>query len=111
MAKTVRVPLSSPIVGHKETFSSVELREPKAAEYWENGEPARWAHTQDGVAYKVENDAAIKAYIEACVVSPGDVLLLGQLSLADAMLVKEAVLGFFTAARTKNSTTSSNSSS
>jgi hypothetical protein len=45
------------------------------------------------------------------VVSPGDVLLLGQLSLADAMLVKEAVLGFFTAARTKNSTTSSNSSS
>jgi hypothetical protein len=102
MAKTKAVPLATPLVGHNKHFQSVEIREPTAADFWENGEPTRWAYTKDGIGFRIENDAAIKAYIEACVVEPKDPLLLGQMTLADAIAVKEAVLDFFTAARPKN---------
>ena len=95
MAKTVTVELSEPLIGHKGPIQVIVLREPKAAEYWEYGEPTRLAYT-NGFGVKIENDEAIKAYIEAVVTEPKDPLLLGQLNLKDARAVKKALLGFFT---------------
>lgn len=101
MAKTVTVKLSEPLVTHAGALSAVVLREPTASEYWENGEPTRWAYNPEGIGFRVENDMAIKAYIESCLIEPADKLLLGQIkSLKDGMAIKKAVLDFFQAAQT-----------
>jgi hypothetical protein len=111
MAKTQTIKLSQPIVGHGSPITEVTVREPTAGQYWANGEPITWSSSKEGVYFRVENDAAIKAYVELCVVEPKDPLLLGQMTLADAMAVKDAVLGFFIQARAPSSTGFSNSSS
>ncbi|MCW2276379.1 hypothetical protein GJ654_18805 [Rhodoblastus acidophilus] len=111
MAKQVTIQLiGEPIKSHSGPVTAVTLREPRYSEYSELGEPARWA-VKDGVSIRIENDDAIKGYIERCVVAPADSLLLDQAELVDAMRIKEGMLGFFWEARAKISSNSSSSSS
>jgi hypothetical protein len=97
------VPLTNPIKGHAGFIESVTLREPTGDEYFSLGEPGVYARTAERVTLQVENDPVIKAYIEKCVVAPANALLLAQLSLVDAMKVKDAMLGFFQDARLASS--------
>jgi hypothetical protein len=97
VAKTTEIVLTSPITGHGGAISRLVIREPKAADFFALGEPQVIARNPDGTVYAVENDAAIRDYVSRCV--DCDPLLLSQLSLADAMAVKAAVLDFFLAAR------------
>lgn len=99
-AGEVRVPLSTPIKGHAGPISEVVLRAPKAADFFELGEPQVVAYGKEGLGYVAENTETVRAYIERLVIEP-DAMLLAQLSLADAMKVKSAVLGFFIDARQK----------
>jgi hypothetical protein len=109
MAKEKRVALKSPLSGHGELIREVVLREPRAADLWSIGEPFVWARNADGSMLPIENNDAIRTYIERCCASP-DPLLLGGLSLADAMAVKEAVLGFFVASQATSSPPATSSS-
>lgn len=97
--KTTTIDLASPIMGHGEPISRVVIKEPTGRDYFALGEPAVGARNPDGTTYWVENVEVIEKYIEACVSEPSSGILLGQLCLADAMRVKDAVLDFFGAAR------------
>jgi hypothetical protein len=75
-----------------------DLRPPSAHDFFEIGEPLVLARTGDGALYSVENDGAIRLYIERC--APGFMALPEARNLANAIRVKMAVLDFFTDART-----------
>jgi hypothetical protein len=100
------IELSKPITGHEGPVTKVVLKEPTAADYFALGEPQIVARNPDGTVFVVENDAAVKQYIERCCVSPSP-LLLAQLSLRDAVKVKAAVLDFFMVARSVDTASSS----
>jgi hypothetical protein len=112
MPKTTTVELSEPIITHGGALRSVTFREPTAAEYWRIGEIRRYGNAS-GVIYAVENEGALKSYIETCLVDPKDPLALDQIkSLKDGMKIKEAISNFFMSAELGSiSTTSSDSSS
>ena len=99
MAKRTTIKLSSPVIGHGAPVSSVVLREPTFAEHSVHGDPTIFARNSEGGVYLIENTAVIKAYLEACLVEPKDPLLLNQLSLADSIQLKDAMLDFFSDAR------------
>ncbi len=97
MAK-VTVDLETPLIGHTGPIKQITLREPLACDYWELGEPYAHARNLDGAIISVEKADTIKAYIERLVVDL-DPLLLGQASLKDAIKISQAVVGFFSDAR------------
>lgn len=111
MAKTTTVMLREPLIGHGGPVREVVLKAPNLVQYAAIGNPVTLAPSAEGRPVVIENDAAIAAYIEACVVEPKDKLLLGQVQLADAMDIREAVLDFFVEARRARSTPSSPTSS
>ena len=94
------IDLLTPLLDHSGPVRQVVLREPRAADFFELGDPVAWARSGDMV-YSADKDAVVKAYIDRCVVEPKNTLLLEQLSLADAMRLRDAVIDFFTDARLK----------
>jgi hypothetical protein len=64
-----------------------------------HGEPTRWLPAPTDNYVRTDNEAAQLAYGECCVVEPKDKNLLQQVSLADQMAIKDAIGGFFYAAR------------
>jgi hypothetical protein len=54
--------------------------------------------------YQAERDGVVQGYIERLLIEPKDPQLLLQVSLADTLKLKEAVFGFFSAAREAIST-------
>ena len=91
--------LIEPLIGHHETIREIVLRSPTLSEYGRLGDPDSWIALGDDKFYRVENDPAIAAYIDTCVVEPKDKLLLEQLSLADQIGLKRALIDFFDEAR------------
>lgn len=97
------VPLDKPIEGHGgKMHSTVSLRKPRPREYLRHGEPTSYARTAEKVTVAAENDAAIAAYIELCIVEPEPAIVLAACTLADTMRIKDAVLDFFYKARTSS---------
>lgn len=99
---SVTISLDKPIIDHAGEIRVLTVREPLAREFFEFGEPFSHARNPDGTIYSIEIDGVIKKYMVACVENVGE-LALEQMCLSDAMAVKDAVLGFFTAARLKSS--------
>jgi hypothetical protein len=87
------IPLSRRYEAHGETFESVTVREPRFADLLELGEPYE-VQRAAGNNVVIENTATVAAYVKRCVTAPG-IEKLGTLSLADARLVREAVIDFF----------------
>ncbi|MER8786881.1 hypothetical protein NKH71_03270 [Mesorhizobium sp. M0983] len=92
MAETV-VPLSKRYEAHDEAFESVTLREPRFEDLLALGEPYEIQRAA-GNNVVIENVDTVAAYVRRCVVAPG-IEKLGVLELADARLVRDAVIGFF----------------
>lgn len=112
MAKTVTITLTDPFKGHHGDVTKVVVREPKGAEYIAHGEPAVFGRTgNNGAAVLVENDTAIRGYMECCIVEPNAMLVMAQASLIDTMKIKQEILSFFQVARLALSETGSSSSS
>ena len=119
MAKTVRIPLPEPIDGHGEPIREIVLREPTYDEYVScGGEPYSIGQSEEGVLFEIEKNEVIWAYAEACILKPGDKLLLSDLDWRVAREVRKAILRFFqvpAAAKepspTSPTTSSSNSTS
>jgi len=97
----VTIALENPVVTHDGDVRVVTVREPKARELFEYGEPFTHARNPDGTIYSIELDGVMKKYITACI--DLDEPFLTQLTLSDGMAIKDAILGFFTESRLKNS--------
>jgi hypothetical protein len=92
---TKSVPLATPFQGHNGLVREIILREPTGDEFLTYGEPQTWVRVAGGMAL-IDNDQAIRAYIERLIVQPDPVLTLSQIKLADARAVRKAVIDFFT---------------
>ena len=101
----VTIDLADPIQGHGGLVKQITLREPRYREVMKFGEPI--ARGYDGnIVYTAENIEIIKSYIAALLKAPDDkttpavdALLIEQLSIADTLRLKDAVLDFFSQAR------------
>ncbi|TBW33354.1 hypothetical protein EYW49_20560 [Siculibacillus lacustris] len=91
----ITIDLETPIaIGEDKKIARVVLREPRMRELLAFGKPFRWV-TMAGKPQYVEDDDAIKAYLEKLVEEPDIPTLLGNVSLADGLRIREAFLGFF----------------
>lgn len=97
------VTLSNPIEGHSGQIASITLREPKYADVMALGEPSAFARSDGGMVFQAEKDGIVQGYIERLLVEPNDPSLLLQVSLTDALKLKDAVYSFFQSARTETS--------
>lgn len=100
----VTVKLSTPIRGHGGDIAEIILREPKYRDVISLGEPSAFARSDGGMVFSAEREGVVEGYIARLLVEPKDPALLDQLSIADTLKLKEAVYGFFAAAREANST-------
>lgn len=107
--KTIK--LDDPLKGHGGEITHVIVREPRASDLFELGEPWAHARNKDGGIISAEHTEVVRAYIERLVEEPKDQIILGQMSLSDGIRVKEAVLDFFGAARLRAFGTTATSSS
>jgi hypothetical protein len=110
MPKTIKVQLTKPIISHKGPLSEIEIREPTCEEFFELGDPRTTIFTVDETTAglrtsgkntevkQVENGAVIKKYLQRCLVEPDSLVVFPQCSMADALRIKEAFLGFFDSA-------------
>ncbi|MBR2117668.1 MAG: phage tail assembly protein [Afipia sp.] len=94
----ITIPLSKPITAHDKKITSLVLREPGYTDIMTLGEPSAFARDAAGMVYTAEKDEVIKAYIERLLVDV-DPLLLTQLNAPDTFKLRDAVHGFFSAAR------------
>ncbi|MCO6410099.1 hypothetical protein [Hoeflea alexandrii] len=104
--KTVR--LSRRYEAHGRAFDSLTFREPKMADFEAIGEIAEYQPAPEGGMLIINHDDRVWRYRDR-LLKRGDDLPsaadLGDLDLADAIAVKEAISGFFTQARAKPSAT------
>lgn len=92
--ETKTVPLKKPFQGANGLVKNIILQEPTAPDYFALGSPQTWVRSAGGMAL-IDNDEAIRAYTERCIVEPDALLAMANMSLLDAIAVKEAVCGFF----------------
>ncbi|MBR0752929.1 hypothetical protein JQ604_12105 [Bradyrhizobium jicamae] len=99
----VTINLTKPIEGPAGTINAITLREPKFGDIMHLGEPVAFAHGAGGMVYHADKDDLFKGYIERLMIEPKDPLLLEQVSLGDALKLKDAVTSFFVIARAESS--------
>lgn len=92
----ITIKLLKPLdIGGDVKIDEVVLREPTAREYFEIGEPIQYQRTADKAVVGIEMDDAISAYIKRLVIKPDIPAQVGNLSLPDAIRVKDGLLDFF----------------
>lgn len=98
------VTLSQGYEAHGRTFRSLTFREPKMVDYEAIGEIAEYQPAPNGGMMIIHHDDRVWQYRDR-LLKRGEGLPgaedLGELTLADAIAVKEAISGFFTEARAK----------
>ena len=92
--ETKTIQLKKPFEGAKGVISAVVVQEPTAGDFFALGAPQTLVRTSGGMAL-VDNDAAIRAYAERLIVEPDPVLAMNNMSVRDAIAVKDAIVGFF----------------
>ncbi|OWV94268.1 hypothetical protein ATY81_12515 [Rhizobium sp. R72] len=94
MANVV-VPLSRRYSVHDKEFEKIELREPRYKEIFMQGrgKPREWQPSPHGPVI-VSYPGVVDSYLQVLVVSPSyeDI---GNLDVADALALEEAILNFF----------------
>lgn len=113
MRNQVNVPLKRPFPGHDGQVTEIVLQEPTADDFFALGAPQTWVRAGEGMAL-VDDEKVIRAYVVRCMLKPDPVLAFSQMSVVDAIAVKDAVIGFFTdvaPAAPSPATKSSNSTS
>ena len=100
MAKTKTVTLVDGFDWHGENVKSLSLAEPTGAAVADLGEPRVLVRTVNG-AYFVEQKHTIKQYIERCLKHEAGADAIGMMSMADYMILKDEISGFFTQAESR----------
>jgi hypothetical protein len=90
----ITVLLKRPFTGANGPVTEIVLQEPAASDYFALGAPQTWVKASGGMAL-IDNDQAIRSYVERLIVKPDPLLAMTQMSVLDAIAVKDAVLGFF----------------
>lgn len=102
MAGGITIKLDKPIMRpgkeKAEEVHEINLREPVFDDIMTLGEPSAFARDAAGMIYTAEKDETIRAYIERLVVDL-DTTLLKQLNARDTFKLRDAIHGFFAAAR------------
>lgn len=104
MAGDVTVRLSQGYEAHGRTFTTLTLRPPKMADFEAVGEIYEYQPAPGGTAMIVYHDDRVWAYRDRLLVKGPDLPSAGDLAdltLVDAIAIKEAITGFFTRARPK----------
>jgi hypothetical protein len=98
----VTLELSNPIELFGEIISEIDIKEPRAHDYLQLGEPRIFARTPDGSFYAIEDIGVVKQYLSRCISktdSAGKDIpsqgLIAMMALSDIRRAREAVLGFF----------------
>ncbi|WP_315734165.1 hypothetical protein [Bradyrhizobium sp. SZCCHNR1093] len=93
--ETKEITLKKPFAdGKGGTVTKIVLQEPSAQDFFKFGPVQTWVRAAGGMAL-VDEDAAIAAYTERAIIEPNPLLAMSQMSLLDAIAVREALLGFF----------------
>ena len=95
MPATKTITLLSAFEHHGATVTSVELREPSGGLYAQLGDPRIAVRNAEGGGYWVEKDDTIKRYLDKLIVHQDGSKLLGLMSMADIMQIKEQLFRFF----------------
>lgn len=108
----IDIPLSRRYEAHGKTFDKVFLREPKLRDHFAIGDPVEVHSGPDGEGrFVVEQVDRVAAYLERlCVAEKPGLESVQDLDLVDSIAVKQAIIGFFIAARTRSSRPTSSSS-
>lgn len=89
------VPLKRPFDdGKGGKVTKIVLQEPSGSDYFALGAPQTWVRATGGMAL-VDNDVAIRAYVERLIVEPDPLLAMNAMHVLDAIAVKDAVIDFF----------------
>ncbi|MBN9062132.1 MAG: hypothetical protein BGP06_05230 [Rhizobiales bacterium 65-9] len=64
MARTVKIPMTPPIIGHEGPINEIVVREPTYREFMQIGEPYTVAYADNGTPFTVENMEVIQKYCE-----------------------------------------------
>ncbi len=99
MRETVTITLAKPVLWHDQQVREIVVKEPTGALLMKHGNAVTWSQSAGGNTLSVEDPDVIRAYVEGCVAHEGGAALFNLLSLEDAFVVRDAVVGFFTAAR------------
>lgn len=92
--ETKTIQLKRPFSAPAGTVTQVKVQEPTAGEFFAFGAPQTWVKAAGGMAL-VDNDAVIRAYAERLIIEPDPLLAMSQMSVLDAIAVKEAICDFF----------------
>ena len=92
--------LSRPFEAFGEMVSDVEIKEPRARDYLELGEPRIFARTPDGAIYAIEDIGVVKQYLARCVSKKDSAgrdmpSVESFMALADIRRARETLIGFF----------------
>lgn len=96
--------LKKPLQTADAPITEVKIREPNGEDYMELGDPYIVARLEDGTFFPAEDKGVLRQYVGRLV--DLDPNLMGQMSLADAMAIRDIVLGFFSDARSTSETPS-----
>lgn len=90
-----KITLVEPFTWHDKRLTEVSIREPRGSDYVALGEPRILVRNSDGAAYWVEQTAVISGYLDRLIDADGGSAVLREMALADAIQIKDALLGFF----------------
>lgn len=99
MTKVIKVALPEAVETHEGYVKEAVFREPVARDYFALGEPMQAVRGADGEVFIVEKDAVIESYLSRLIQAPLDPVILGTMSMANAMACREEIIGFFGRAR------------
>lgn len=99
MTKVITVALPEDVETHDGYVKEAVFREPLARDYFALGEPMQAVRGTDGEVFFVEKDAVIEGYLQRLIQPPLNPVILGGMSMANAMACREEIIGFFGKAR------------
>ena len=94
-SKRTTIKLEEPILDGGTVLNEIILRAPLYADYRELGDPWTIFYDEKGRGAPMDRTDVIFAYVERCLVSPKNFLLLEHLTLGDARKLRQWVEGFF----------------
>ena len=96
--RTIKADLVDGFDWHGERVTALDIQAPNGRQHALFGEPRILVYNPDGAGYYVDQPAVIRQYTEALVKHEGGADILPLLTLADSMIVRGAIIDFFTAA-------------
>ena len=95
----VRIHFAAPILDFDQPKGFVDIRPPTVGEYLDTGDPLTWVFGPDGGGMPVSDRTVLRRWASTLVSGHSLDVLARESSLALAMAIEEAILGFFKTAR------------